>query len=385
MKILTNIRFAQTAGIAQMLFSFLDFVEKSAKNDFQIIGVNITNQKKESHRKNKKRKVGVVSIGLRVPKIAKVMLKAKKLDDVKKRYSKIIEAYQRVIKKEKPDLILINGTYYMPWCLLCAAEKENKPVVLHYHGVLTKETQNWRVKQKKIFKEMEKCFDKKNIFYIFPSEITKKVVENEVFGHKIKNYTILPNGVPPYFFKEKIRGNRKNIGIISRWARIKNIEFCGELAKYNQSKGNKFNINLITDIEPNKHPLKGWSKIIKVYTPMDNKKLVNFYKRMGVIISPSYFETYGNVAKEAIAAGTPAIVNGNMGVSETFRELGLDDLVIKFDSVKKVYDKIENVIGQRIDESIRTKIKKLYSSPKIFNKMIKILQTANSAQKDKVF
>ncbi len=385
MKILTNIRFAQTAGIAQMLFSFLDFVEKGTKNDFQVIGVNIINQKEESYKKNKKKKVGIVSMGLRVPEIAKVMRKAKKLDDVKKRYSEIIEAYQRVIKKEKPDLILINGTYYMPWCLLCAAEKENIPVVLHYHGVLTKETQNWKARQRKIFKEMERCFDKKNIFYIFPSEITKRVVENEVFGHKIKNCIILPNPVPAYFFKDKIRSNRKNIGIISRWARIKNIEFCGKLAKYNQSKGSKFNINLITDIKPNRYPLKGWSKIIKVYTPMDNKKLVNFYKKMGAIISPSFFETYGNVAKEAIATGTPALVNSNMGVSETFRKLGLGDLVIKFDSVKKVYDKIENVIGQRIDENIRVKIKKLYSSPKIFNKMIEILQTVNSVQKDKVF
>jgi len=79
-----------------------------------------------------------------------------------------------------PNGILINGTYFMPWCLLLASERENIPVVLHYHGVLLKEVQNWGKRQRKIFLDMERCFDKNNIFYIFPSKITKSVVEKEI-------------------------------------------------------------------------------------------------------------------------------------------------------------------------------------------------------------
>ena len=96
---------------------------------------------------------------------------------------------------------------------------------------------------------------------------------------------------------------------------------------------------------------------------------------MGVIISPSHFETYGNVAKESIASGTPAMVNCNMGVSETFNGLGLSDWVINFESVKSVYDKIENVIGKTVHKDVKDKMKELYMPHTIFNQIISILNS----------
>jgi CRISPR/Cas system CMR-associated protein Cmr3 (group 5 of RAMP superfamily) len=44
-KVLTSVRVAQTAGIAQVVFSFLDFVEKSKRNDINIVAVDIINRK----------------------------------------------------------------------------------------------------------------------------------------------------------------------------------------------------------------------------------------------------------------------------------------------------------------------------------------------------
>jgi glycosyltransferase involved in cell wall biosynthesis len=97
---------------------------------------------------------------------------------------------------------------------------------------------------------------------------------------------------------------------------------------------------------------------------------------MGIVISPSHFETYGNVAKEALATGTPAIVSPNMGVSETFNKLGLNDWVVDFNSVKSVYNKIENIIGEPVSEKTREKMKKLYIPPKIFSEIVSILNNA---------
>jgi len=376
MKVLTNIRFAQTAGIAQVVFSFLDFVENGKKNNINVVAINIINQKEESYRRTNSKKTGTISIGVKIPNIAKVVNKAKTLNQVKKRYEKIIQIYQKAIQKEKPDIILINGTYFMPWCLLIASEREGVPAVLHYHGVLAKETQNWKKRQRKMFLEMERCFDKKDLFYIFPSEITKNIVEKEVFCHKIKKYSILPNPVSAHFFISKDRIEKRNIGIVSRWAKIKNVRFCEKLAEYNYSKGAKFVVNIITDLEVENKKYKKLSKFVKFYKPRSNKKLASFYKNMGVVISPSHFETYGNVAKEAIASGTPAIVNPNMGVSETFKNLGLNDWIINFDSIKPVYNKIENTIGETVDKKIINKMKKLYMPRKIFNEIISILTNA---------
>jgi glycosyltransferase involved in cell wall biosynthesis len=97
---------------------------------------------------------------------------------------------------------------------------------------------------------------------------------------------------------------------------------------------------------------------------------------MGVVISPSHFETYGNVAKESIASGTPAMVSLNMGVSETFDNLGLNDWVINFDSVKSVYDKIENVMGETVHKDVKAKMKELYTPHIIFSQITSILTDA---------
>lgn len=377
MKILTNTRFAQTAGIAQVVLSFIDFIEKRKGKNLNIVAVNIENLKpnqKNSFKKVSGKKKSTLTFGVHIP--SDVVKNAKNLDEVAEKYEEIIFAYQTAIKKEKPDLILINGTYFMPWCLLLASERENIPVTVHYHGVLSKEVKNWDKKSRKIFLDMEKSFDKKGIFYIFPSKITKSVVEREVFKHKIKNSAIIQNPVPNYFFEEENLADKINVGIVSRWAQVKNVRFCEEFANYNQKKGNKFVINIITDLNENSEIYKRLSKSVKFHKPKSNKNLASFYKNMGVLISPSHFETYGNVAKEALASGTPAIVNPNMGVSETFDLLGLKDWVADFGSVKSIYDKIESVIGKTVDNGVRNKMKELYVPEIIFEQLITTLTTS---------
>lgn len=376
MKILTSIKVAQTAGIAQVVLSFMDFIEKSKGNNLSIVAVNIINQKTKTFKKINTKKTSTISFGLNVPNIAQVVNRAKNLAEVEKEYEEIISAYQTTIRSEKPDLVLVNGTYFMPWCLLLASERENIPVVLHYHGILAKEVQNWKLKQRKIFLAMERCFDKKNIFYIFPSKMTKGVVEKEVFKHKIKKSAVIPNPVSAHFFDEENKVERRNIGIVSRWTGIKNVRFCEELADYNSKNGNKFVVNVITDLDKNNKTYKKLSKLVKFHKPKSNKKLASFYRNMGVVISPSHFETYGNVAKESIASGTPAMVNCNMGVAETFNNLGLNDWVIDFNSVKSVYDKIESVMGETVHIDVKDKMKELYMPHTIFDQIVSILTSA---------
>lgn len=376
MKVLTGIKFAQTAGIAQVVLSFMDFIEKSRGNNLNIVAVNIINQKKKTFKKSSSKKTSTISVGIEVPNIGEVVKNAKNLAEVKEKYEEVISIYQTAIKEEKPDLVLINGTYFMPWCLLLASERENVPVVLHYHGVLSKETQNWGKKERKIFLDMERCFDRKDIFYIFPSKITKSVVEKEVFLRKIKKSAVIPNPVSSHFFDEENKEEKKNIGIVSRWAGVKNVKFCEELAEYNIKNGNKFIVNVITDLDKKGKVYKRLSKLVKFHKPKSNKNLASFYRNMGIVISPSHFETYGNVAKEALASGTPAMVNCNMGVSETFKNLGLNDWIINFDSVEGVYGKIEKNIGKEVTKEVRSKMKKLYPTNVIFGRIVSVLNEA---------
>ena len=131
-KVLTSVRVAQTAGIAQVVFSFLGFVENSKKSKISVVAVDIINSnKKSSYRKTTGKQTSVISIHTKLPNIGEAISKAKNLKDIEKKYEKIIFLYQKAIQKEKPDLVLINGTYFMPWCLLIASERENIPAVVH--------------------------------------------------------------------------------------------------------------------------------------------------------------------------------------------------------------------------------------------------------------
>jgi len=282
--------------------------------------------------------------------------------------------------QEKPDLVLVNGTYYMPWCLFIAAQRESIPVVLHYHGVLAKETKNWPVREKRVFLQMERCFDKEGIFYIFPSKMTKDTVEKEIYKHKVKNFAVIPNPVPLYFFGASAKANKTNIGIVGRWTGIKNIAFCEALAEYNKKQGGDFVINLVSDLEKNDKRYKKLSKIMKIHPAMENKKLAEFYKKMGIVISPSHFETYGNVSKEALASGVPAMVSYNMGVTETFRKIGLKKWVINFDSVSEVYSKIKSTIGSGVDSRARQQLMNSYSPSKIFSRLSGVLESVHLKQ-----
>ncbi|MGH7239471.1 MAG: glycosyltransferase family 4 protein, partial [Candidatus Saccharimonadales bacterium] len=374
LKILTNVRFAQTAGIAQVVLGFLDFIEQGKAKHVSLVAVNIMQRKKPVYRRKQGKRTVTITIGLDVPNIGEVTKQAKTLTAVEQTYELVIRAYQRAIQADKPDVVLINGTYFMTLCLLLAAEREGVRAVVHYHGVLSKEVQFWAKPQRKLLLDMERCFDRPDLRYIFPSRITKRVVEQEVFLHAIKKSAIIANPVAPHFFEqlgEKPPSRaKKHIGIVSRWTGIKNVQFAEQLAAYNRRKGSKFVINIITDLKKTDKRYQKLARLMTFHTARDSKRMAHFYRRMDVMISPSHFETYGNVSKEAVAAGTPALVNPNMGISETFKKLGLSRWVAPFHSVESVYQKIERTIGQPVEQSVQEEMRLRYCPEKIFGNII---------------
>lgn len=378
MKILTNVQQSRVGGITQTLASLAKHIEQKEKKKIQVVGVDIKNADNNYCPSILEPSVNFIlrSIEVETKKALEVVKTAQTLEDVRKTYGPLIEKYHQTILNEKPDVILINGTYYLPWCLLLASQQFNIPTVLHYHGSLTKETEHIAGTPGLLLQQMEKEFDRKKLAYIFPSELLKKTVENEIFGHPVRKHAILPNSVPLHFFNVKSSAKKNSVGIVSRWAKVKNPEFCGSLARYNQKHNNKLAIHMVTDLGKEKKQRQMLNGVINFKKPMDNEKLARFYSRMSVIISPSRFETYGNVAKEALATGTPALISSNMGVAETFKKLGLEHWVVDFSSPGQVYKKIMEVTGQKVPQSVKNQLKEMYSPQAINSKMIEILKEA---------
>ena len=380
MKILTNIQTSQLGGIGQTLQNLILYLEKNNPSDIKIVGVEVTSEPNCSSKGINYHQVSnsvlkMISIGVKTPYFGDLIQKVSNVKEIKETYAELIDAYIDIIKREKPDLILINGTYFVPWSLFQAGSALKVPMVLHYHGILSKETAHYDTSLQKIILEMEKTFDNDNLLYVFPSKLAKKTVENEVFGHKISKTAIIPNSIPDHFFNIEKTGLAKNVAFVGRWSAIKNPQFIKKIINFDRKEKGGHSFNIVSDIEKMKKDSMSNLSYIKVYDPMSSRKLAKFYEKMGIIISPSLFETYGNVAQESIASGTPALISSNMGVSETFRDLGLSDYIVNFKSTQDVYNKIINFSGQPISDKVRKKLKRNLTPQVVNKRLLKALRS----------
>lgn len=380
MKILTNTQSVQIGGISQQSSLFQQFLEKNNKENIHLIGIDIIRKYSPSKKLFLKRHTNgqttIITQEIPMRSIQKVLPVIKSIKDLSNEYQSITEVFKKLIKVEKPDLIVINGTYFIPWCLYLAAKEFSIPIILHYHGIITKETEGWDCHSHSLMKQMERTFDNSRLYYIFPSHLAKEVVEQEVFGHQIHQSAILPNPIPAHFFDVNIHGGVRNVGIVARWTDVKNPAFIKKFAELNRKNRNFFKINMVTDIDqiPNKD--RGISKMINLYPPMSANKLGKFYGIMGTIICPSTFETFGNVPQEAIATRTPALIGSNMGIAEVFRQLGLEYLITDFTSVENVFEKVKEVSKLRINLKVQKKLKGIMSSDILYSQLLNIYKSS---------
>jgi len=372
-------RFYTVAGIAQYISGFIAHNEKN--KNFTIYGVDVLRPDEphtDPHGKKQFKNFHLLRYVVDYPPLGTVnQLSQGSFTVLKSSFKEIIAAYAKAIQRVKPDIILINGSYFLPWCFLRAAKAYSKAsLCMHYHGILKKEVAHWpNTTDRALMLKMERDFDRKNIFYIFPSKLARRTVEREVFGHSITHCAVLPNPVAPEFFATKPRQKGNGIGIVSRWSKIKNIDFIIRLARRNVCTKKPVSINIISDFKPKKNT-RLFYELIQFNKPMANKNLAQFYAKQGVVISPSIFETYGNVAQEAIACGTPALVSSKMGVAETFHKLGLSNLVIDFTSSEKVLKKAKVIATTHISPEIVTMLREEYSNDKIFGQYAELLTLA---------
>jgi len=291
------------------------------------------------------------------------------LKELQNHFEPIIESMRKTIVSESADVVLLGGTYYVPWCLLKAARSASKPVVLCYAGILSREIAHLPEQMRSVLKIMEQDFYDPSIFYIFPSELTRIEVER-IFNKHLTNYEVVFNGVPEEFlgFREDSAKKEVHIAFVGRFTSVKNPEFLLELATTLKAMGKEMNIHMVTrtdEYNPKAQQLRSIGVI--VLPPMNTSSLGGFYRRSHLLISPSHFETYGNAPLEAVSSGTPALVSERMGVSEVFRLLGLTDLIIDFSDVRNVIRKIDEMLGNgfRIKSDIITKIRENLSWSKV--------------------
>ncbi|NLE07429.1 MAG: glycosyltransferase family 4 protein [Parcubacteria group bacterium] len=294
--------------------------------------------------------------------IMNVVKKAKNINEVKKAYSEIIKIVRNILKATKPDVILLSGTYYVPWIISIAAKQEKIPIVLWYSGVLSKEVENQPAKMRNIFSAMEKSMITRAIKIIFPSKICKDVVEKEVVKRKIKNSFIIPNPISSLFTEPCAveYSVERRIAAVGRYSKIKNFDVFFELHKNLLRQKWEHSACFVTN--SNNAYIKKIPKTIEVLPPMTFKGLKKFYLSQGLIICPSIFETFGNVPMEAVCLGIPVLVSDKMGCAEILKKVGLSNMVISFDNIKEVTERVKELCGQSVLPKQMNALKRILDS-----------------------
>ncbi|OGZ64715.1 MAG: hypothetical protein A3A98_01845 [Candidatus Staskawiczbacteria bacterium RIFCSPLOWO2_01_FULL_40_39] len=290
-----------------------------------------------------------------------ILRRSNSLQEVKKAYREPIKIIRKILRQTRPDVVLLSGTYYLPWLISIAAKKEKIPVVLWYSGVLTKEMEHKSARIRRIFLWVEKAIIKNASQVIFPSELCKKTVEDLVTKRKVKNGHIIPNPMASIFTDPSVVDDSEDrtIAAIGRYSKIKNFDKFFELHLELQKRKWRHTASFVTNPDAN---LEQMPKSINVLPSMKPDELKKFYLKQGLIVCPSTFETFGNVPMEAACLGIPVLVNETMGCAEILKKVGLANMVISFNDISKVADRVEELCDQSI-------------LPKQLNALKKILDT----------
>lgn len=276
-----------------------------------------------------------------------IMKKAKNIDDIETAYHEPIKIVRNILRESKPDVVLLSGTYYIPWLISMAAKQEKIPIVLWYSGVLSRETENQPDHMKALFSLMEKSIVARATQIIFPSRLCREVVEKEVTKRKIKNSFIIPNPIANIFTDPSAveYSIERKIAAVGRYTKIKNFDSFFALHKELLHRGWRHNACFVTNPDA---PLKNIPKTIEILPPMTPEGLKKFYVSQGLIVCPSTFETFGNVPMEAACLGVPVLVSDKMGCAEILEKVGLENMVMPFEDVGKVADRVQQLCGQSI-------------------------------------
>lgn len=370
MRILTNankLNSKNLGGIQREALELYNFLKRNGDHHLSI--VSIDPKAKSFYSRNGQMTSYVVGLenrsGFRRIYEPKGGLKA-----MRKRMSPAIDQIKQIIDSEKPDITVVQGSYYVPWCLYQASTEMKIPTIMKYAGVMAKEEENRPERTKDLLSELEASFNNPNLFVIFPSMLTQKTVSG-LYGPLEYPYIVLPNGIPTSFFNgEKTDSGQKTVGFVGRYSRVKNPRFMFSLAEEMKKIDSEVSIDIVTDTRMIKRKLL---ENMAVHPPMSSLALHSFYRKMGLVISPSRFETFGNVPLEAVASGTPALVNHTMGVKEVFHTVGLDELVADFSDLKTIADRIQQLLRNppKLKEAIE-ELKITHSWDALFPKYLEV-------------
>lgn len=266
-----------------------------------------------------------------------------------------IELVRTIIKKEKPDIVFLNGFYGYLWVLFEAARLEGVPVVVQHAGVWAKEIRQYADQFTPAGRRMCYWIEKESAKHadanIFLNKFSRDAFIKQLRLKKVKGGVVIPLPRPDWIDSVKKIELKKDIsnltlGVIARWDRIKNHEAVLALAKEIKRKGLGWKIKSVVNIPESKLKVqfkKDYRKYVDVVGRIDHDKIPSFIKSVDCLIVPSKFETASFIVLEGLSCGRPVLVSPNIGFSSEYYRFGASEWVVDFSNSKKVIKRIQEL------------------------------------------
>ena len=329
---------------------------------------------------------------LNVPKelFRKIVL-AKKNDNPYKILRSPIERIASLIKREKPDVVFLNGFGLFNWILLKAAEQTNTPVVIQHAGIWSKELRLHRHLYSsaglKIMEEMEKESTRVSLAEVFLNSWSRDYYKKHVAKKINQNAPIIPL---PFDFAS-FSGNSENchktvfsgsknilrIGTIARWDKIKNHKVFLSLSKLASKKSLPWRFYSVVKIPDDHRSKKTYKKNIFSISSLNRAGISDFCQSMDLLVLPSLFDVSPTVVLEAIATNTPIVISQNVGYVNDFIEHGAEDWVIDFSNSCRALKKIQKILKRPMPESLKKYIAENHDYKKVFSSYLNLFASVS--------
>lgn len=289
-----------------------------------------------------------------------------------RRWRVLIDTAKDVLRRESPDVVLVNGTYFAPWILAQAARELGIPIVLRYAGVLKREVAHLPFLARRRLLVHERWLAGAADAVIFPSALCRRVVEEEVLGRPVASGIVIPNPAAPRPTRRRARDGRFTIAAIGRWSHIKNFQAFLALHRALRDARWPHRAILVTSYW-DKH--FGIPETVERKDPMSQEELRAFYRTVDLLVVPSLFETFCNVAAEALVHGTPVLVSRQVGFAETLQRAGLGRMVVdSFDDPAEMVRAVKRVARAGLTERERKAVVALLDPHRVHDDILRVLQ-----------
>lgn len=252
---------------------------------------------------------------------------------------KLIFKYKKIIKKEKPDLIL---SYTIKPNLYCGFLSKRTPIIANITGL-----GNAFKKKNLLYKIVLVLYRKafRNIDYVF-FQNKSELAFFERHHIPLANFRVIPgSGVNTNKFIPLPINNTDCVNFLfaSRAIKEKGFNLLVEAIPYVVEKNNKVHFNFLlsaTDKKGKLFPEKilcEYGSYISLMDSADN--ILSFYHQNDFLVAPSFYrEGISNVLIESLSSGRPIITtNDNPGCMETLQE-NINGFGVLSNSLKSLID-----------------------------------------------